>query len=121
MKTHQSFLNEEHHTIVAMLTIYCKAHHVYDSKLCIKCEELSDYSYARLQNCPFKGQKPTCGNCTIHCYKNNMRTEIKKVMRYSGPRMMLRHPIIAIKHLIHSRRKAPILQNRLTTKHNKTI
>ena len=120
MKKRLPFLYEEHRTIVAMLTIYCKAHHDFNGKLCNKCQEMSLYSYARLQNCPFKEHKPTCGNCTVHCHKNNMRTEIKKVMRYSGPRMLLKHPIIAIKHLIHSRRKAPALQNKLTTKHNKT-
>lgn len=121
MKKHKSYLEEEHRTIVAMLSIYCKAHHNYDGNLCVKCEEVSQYSYARLQNCPFKNHKSTCGNCTVHCYKNSMRTQIKKIMRYSGPRMLMRHPIIAIKHLIHSQRKAPTLKNKLTTKHNKTI
>lgn len=120
MKKYQAFMDEEHRTIIAMLTIYCKAHHDYNGKLCLKCQELSHYSYARLQICPFQDHKPTCGKCTVHCYKNNMRTEIKKIMRYSGPRMLMRHPIIAIKHLIHSRRKAPMLENKLTTKNKQT-
>lgn len=121
MKHNQLFLEEEHRTIIAMLTIFCKAHHNFDGHLCINCEELSQYSYARLQNCPFKDHKPTCGNCSVHCYKNTMRSEIKNVMRYSGPRMLMRHPIMAIKHLIHSQRKAPLMQNKLSNKHNKTI
>lgn len=114
MKKHQSIIGEEHRTIIAMLTIYCKAHHKHSGILCKYCKDLSHYSFTRLQKCPFKDNKPTCGNCTVHCYKNHMRIEIKKVMRYSGPRMLMRHPLIAIKHLILSRRKGP-------TSHNKSI
>jgi hypothetical protein len=29
-----------------------------------------------------------------------MRDKIRRVMRYSGPRMLTRHPILAVDHLI---------------------
>jgi hypothetical protein len=45
------------------------------------------------------GDKPTCLNCTVHCYLPEMREEIRTVMRYSGPRMMIYHPVLAIGHL----------------------
>ena len=32
-----------------------------------------------------------------------MRDQIRTVMRYSGPRMMTVHPVMAIRHLIESR------------------
>jgi hypothetical protein len=34
-----------------------------------------------------------------------MRELIKKVMKYSGPKMIFHHPILAIKHLIESKRE----------------
>jgi hypothetical protein len=30
-----------------------------------------------------------------------MRELIRRVMRYAGPRMLLKHPILAVFHLIH--------------------
>ncbi len=106
-------LKNEFKAITAMLQIYCKAHHSHsDNKkiLCQECKELQCYAKKRLNHCPFQENKPTCGNCEIHCYKKSMRYRIQAVMRYAGPRMIYRHPIMAIKHLIDSRRNSPVLQ-----------
>ena len=32
--------------------------------------------------------KTFCSNCRAHCYRLEMREEIRKVMRFSGPRMI---------------------------------
>lgn len=32
---------------------------------------------------------------------------MRLVMRYSGPRMLLKHPILAIRHLLHEKREVP--------------
>ncbi len=34
-----------------------------------------------------------------------MREKVKKVMKYSGPRMLLHHPILAIHHVIDGRKE----------------
>ena len=47
--------------------------------------------------------KTFCSNCKVHCYKPDMREQIRRVMRYSGPRMIKTHPILAIRHLIESK------------------
>ena len=49
--------------------------------------------------------KTFCSNCRVHCYKLEMRERIRKVMRFSGPRMLLYHPIMAIRHVIESRKE----------------
>ncbi|MBM9603086.1 nitrous oxide-stimulated promoter family protein [Desulfopila inferna] len=100
-------LAKEYRTIRAMIKIYCQAHHTssIDIELCGECLKLRNYAQQRLQNCPFQQNKPTCGNCTIHCYKKEMREQIKTVMKYSGPRMIYRHPIMAFRHLLDGRRK----------------
>jgi hypothetical protein len=32
-----------------------------------------------------------------------MREQVKVVMRYAGPRMLLHHPLLALRHLIRAR------------------
>jgi len=34
---------------------------------------------------------------------------MREVMRFAGPRMMWRHPYLAIRHLLDERKKAPEL------------
>ena len=96
----QTRIESETRTVQLMLRLYCKDHHRSVDGLCLECQELSDYALTRLMHCKFGGKKPTCGKCTVHCYKPEMRKRIKEIMRYSGPKMLIRHPLIAIKHLI---------------------
>jgi len=93
-------IEEEKKTVRQMVEIYCKGHHHTDGALCEECSALLDYAFARLDHCKFGEQKPTCKKCPIHCYKPSMREQMKKAMRYAGPRMLWYHPISAIKHLI---------------------
>ena len=37
---------------------------------------------------------------------------MQEVMRFSGPRMLAKHPYLAVKHLIDARRKVPPLPKR---------
>ena len=67
--------------------------------LCPQCQALLDYAHKRLERCKFGEDKPSCTRCPVHCYKPAMREQIRQVMRYSGPRMLLHDPIMAIRHL----------------------
>lgn len=100
-------LARELKTIEAMVQIYCRDSHATepDEAVCTDCAELIDYAAKRLTLCPFEKNKPTCGNCTIHCYKQDMREKVRKVMRYSGPKMIRFHPLMAFFHLLDSRIK----------------
>lgn len=69
------------------------------SPLCPQCQALLDYAHKRLEHCKFGENKPSCTRCPVHCYKPAMREQIRQVMRYSGPRMLLHDPIMAISHL----------------------
>jgi hypothetical protein len=102
-------ISREERTITLMIDLYCRQNHSSALDLCPECQELWDYAQARLLRCPFSPDKPTCANCPVHCYKPEMRERIRRVMRFSGPRMLLRHPILTIHHLldgwIETRRK----------------
>jgi hypothetical protein len=97
-------MRREKRTIEAMLRIYCRDHHLA-SGLCTECSELLEYARRRLDGCRYQEKKPTCGNCPVHCYKPSMKEKVMDVMRYSGPRMTLRHPYYAFMHLIDGFRR----------------
>ena len=63
-------------------------------------EELERYVFSRIDHCPYMANKTFCSNCKTHCYRPDMREKIKAVMRYSGPRMLFYHPVLAIKHMV---------------------
>lgn len=97
-------------TIETMVRMYCGGHgHQRDGALCSGCGALFEYASRRLERCVFGDAKPACANCVVHCYKADMREQIRVVMRWAGPRMMLRHPILAIAHMIADRRPVPAL------------
>jgi hypothetical protein len=100
-------LARERRTISVMIGMYCRAHHQPVSGLCPACAELEAYALLRIEKCPFGWRKPTCAKCPIHCYKPEMRERVRQVMRYAGPRMLLRHPLLAALHLLDGWRAPP--------------
>ncbi|OEF98149.1 nitrous oxide-stimulated promoter family protein [Desulfuribacillus alkaliarsenatis] len=92
-------------TIEKMIYIYCKDKHGTGGILCSDCHNLLEYARKRLHMCPHGESKPVCGNCKIHCYKKDKRQQVIDVMRYAGPRMTYKHPILALYHLLDSRKK----------------
>jgi len=100
-------LRREKKTIAAMVALSCEDHHG-GTPYCDDCRGLLDYALARLDGCRFGEAKPVCAQCTVHCYRPAMRERVREVMRYAGPRMTLRHPVLAAAHLARSRRgRAP--------------
>jgi len=109
-------LAREAKTIAAMIALYCRDHHetgqdagvagdaAQTSALCPDCAELLAYARLRLEKCRYGAGKPTCANCETHCYRPQMRERVREVMRYSGPRMLTRHPLLAVAHLADGRK-----------------
>lgn len=94
-------IRREARTVAAMVGIYCQGHHdTAGGHLCGECQALLDYALLRLSRCPFQEAKTTCAKCPVHCYAPVRREQIRAVMRYAGPRMLLRHPLLALMHLI---------------------
>lgn len=96
-----------------MIRLYChKKHGTKKKEVCSECQELMDYCHFRLSKCPFMkaGNKPFCSNCRIHCYDKEHREKIRQVMRFSGPRMIFYHPILACRHVIESKKEKKRLE-----------
>jgi hypothetical protein len=83
-----------------MVRLYCADHHgLPGGRLCPACEDLLTYSHDRLDCCPYGDEKPSCKVCPVHCYRPEPRERMRQVMRYAGPKMLWRHPWLAIAHL----------------------
>jgi hypothetical protein len=94
-------------TVGAMVRIACAGRHAAGGGLCADCAGLLDYALFRLEKCPFQERKTTCAQCPVHCYKPDPRARMKEVMRYAGPRMLWRHPLLALWHLRQERKGPP--------------
>lgn len=108
-KMNQARLERERHTIRVMIEIFCHGNGHSRAALCADCQQLSAYAMQRIDKCPYQADKPTCAKCPIHCYKPAMREQIRQVMRYAGPRMILSHPVLTVWHYVDeiSRAKTP--------------
>jgi hypothetical protein len=109
MSNSRSRMARENKTIETMITMHCHSHHKTRGLLCKDCQRLLDYARERLAKCPFQEGKPTCARCRVHCYNPVMKSRVKAVMRYAGPRMAYRHPLLTLFHFIDGRKDAPLV------------
>lgn len=79
-------------------------------------QALNAYADKRLDKCVFGENKPACKQCPVHCYQPAKREEMKQIMRWAGPRMLWRHPILTIRHLLDDRRPVPPLPEKYRPK-----
>ncbi len=101
----QTKREQEKQLVSQMIALYCKKRHHAGSGLCPECQALDAYARQRSDRCPFMETKTFCSNCTVHCYKPDMRQKIRQVMRFSGPRMLFHHPWTAMRHVIETRKE----------------
>lgn len=99
----------EKELVSQMIALYCRKNHGGKS-LCPDCAALDAYARLRSDKCPFMETKTFCSNCRVHCYKPEMREKIRLVMRFSGPRMIFRHPIVAVRHVIETKKEKKRLE-----------
>jgi len=89
---------KEKQVVSRMIDLYCEK--IHGSKTtCPNCEKLKEYASLRLDKCPYGEKKTSCRSCKTHCYRNPEKSKIKEIMRFSGPRMLIYHPLNFLKHL----------------------
>ncbi len=110
MKLNSMRLRREQRTMERMVAIYCRDLHQHGGttegpdtrtrlRICPACAEFLAYAEKRLAKCPYGPRKPTCAKCPIHCYRHAQRERAREIMRYAGPRMLTRHPWLAMMHM----------------------
>ncbi|MBP1580880.1 MAG: nitrous oxide-stimulated promoter family protein [Oscillospiraceae bacterium] len=113
MSSVESKREQEKRIVALMIRLYCKKKHGRKTELCQECQALHDYAMLRSDKCPFMETKTFCSNCKVHCYKADMREKIREVMRFSGPRMIFHHPLMAIRHVIESKKEKRRLEKKI--------
>jgi len=99
-------LKREFKTMRRMVEIHCRDHcDANTGTPCPECSEFLAYAERRLEKCPYGDDKPVCAKCPVHCYRKQRREQAREIMRYAGPRMMLRHPWLALMHMFDKFRK----------------
>ena len=73
------------------------------------CTGLFAYAMERLERCPYPGTETHLCQLPDPLLSKKKREQVRLMMRYAGPKMLLRHPILAVRHLIDGRMKAPAL------------
>ncbi len=101
----QTKREREKRMVAQMIALYCRKKHHTRGDLCPQCAALDAYAKMRADKCPFMETKTFCSNCRIHCYKPDMRAKIREVMRFAGPRMILHHPVAAIRHVVETKKE----------------
>lgn len=100
-------------TVSQMVALYCEGNHdaglrtataYCGEAVCAECKALDEYAQVRTQRCRNMATKTSCDQCENHCYSPEMRERVRAVMRYSGPRMISKHPVAAIRHLVDTKR-----------------
>ena len=64
---------------------------IYEDGNKVDLSDLKNYAFKRIEFCPRKEEKTFCSSCPIHCYQ-----------KYSGKRIIFKHPVIAFKHVINT-------------------
>ena len=99
----------EKRVVSQMIALYCHGHHdaaerteraLCGETVCPACAELDALAARRTELCPHVATKTSCNKCATHCYPPRQRDQIRAVMRYAGPRMLLHHPVAAVRHLL---------------------
>ena len=101
----------EKRIVSEMIALYCHKKHGTKGRICDDCAALDAYARMRSDKCPFMETKTFCSNYRVHCYKPDMRERIRGVMRFSGPRMLTVHPVLAVRHVIESKREKKRMEN----------
>lgn len=84
-----------------MVSLYCyKQHKRPKGRLCPECKDLLAYAEQRSDHCPFMATKTFCSSCPVHCYSPDKREQIRRVMRFAGPRMLFYHPLLVVRHAL---------------------
>ncbi|HEY9551609.1 MAG TPA: nitrous oxide-stimulated promoter family protein [Prevotella sp.] len=96
-------IEHEKRIVAQMILLYCK-HKLGCKELPQEYADLTVYCHRRLDNCRWKDRKPSCKRCPIHCYAPHKREQIRRIMRWAGPRMVLYMPMEFLRHVFH---KAP--------------
>ena len=95
-----SRIEREKQTVRKMIELYCR-HRLKQVNIPEEYQHLAEFACHRLDHCKYGENKTACKNCPTHCYAPKEREQIRRIMRWAGPRMIFYSPIEAIRHIFN--------------------
>lgn len=97
---------KEIETVSLMIGLYCqKKHGTKKGELCPECRQLLDYVKFRRMKCRGVTKSPSARTAAFIVINRICSEKIARVMRFSGPKMVFYHPVIAFSHLAETKRQ----------------
>lgn len=93
-------IEREKKTVRMMIELYCH-HHLKQNSMPKEYQRLTEFACRRLDHCKYGERKTACKDCPTHCYAPKEREQIRKIMRWVGPRMIFYSPKEAIRHILN--------------------
>ena len=94
---------KERENIRKTFGVYCNANHGTEGgKLCPKCTALLTTVMLKIQRCPYGIAKPICDGCETPCFGEVPTKEFRAIMKSGQKKMLLSHPLMAVRHKIAS-------------------
>ena len=93
-------IEREKQIVHRMIELYCR-HHLKQDSIPDEYQHLAEFACCRLDHCKYGEKKTACKSCPTHCYAPKEREQIRRIMRWAGPRMILYSPIEAIRHIFN--------------------
>ena len=83
--------------------LYChKNHGTEEGRLCPKCTALLATVMTKIARCQYGITKPICDRCEAPCFGEKQTKEFLEIMDSSQKGMLLKHPIMTVKHKLAS-------------------
>ena len=99
----QNNVPKEKENIRKTFGLYCNSNHgTTDNKLCPKCTALLTTVMLKIQRCPYGISKPICDACETPCFGEVPTKEFRNIMKSSQKKMLLSHPLMAVRHKLAS-------------------
>lgn len=103
----KNYVPKEKETVRKMFGLYCQKNHDTPAgkKLCPKCTALLATVMLKMNRCPYGITKPICEKCKIPCFGKKQTKDFLDIMQGSRTKMLLRHPIMAMRHRLNGMRR----------------
>ena len=99
-------LDREYRTMHCMVQIYCADHHATaGGALCGECGEFLGLRAAPAREVPVRRRKAGLRQVPDPLLQAAQREQARSIMRYAGPRMVLRHPWLSLTHMLDKLRR----------------
>jgi len=107
MSTMQPRIEREQRTVTALIRIHCHGRHHAGPELCAGCTDLQRYVAERMARCVLHDAKPTCATCKARCFAPPQQVRFRAILRYAGPQLFWRQPLLALWHHFDTRHTPP--------------